>query len=166
MPRLRRIGPDEIELGRIGYCDLARDPHEVAAALEIHISTLYSWARKYRWPPRRIRRQSGIRPDFVLPDPAGIASAGVAGQLARLERLASQSIAALEGAAASGQATDPERVARALATHVRTQAQLNKLQSERHEEPADADEPPPRTLAELRDELREHFARIQDEEEG
>lgn len=82
----------------------------------------------------------------------------------RLERLLAHRIGALEAAASSRRPAAAEANARALAVNTRTLALLRRLPAEVDENGAADDEPPPRTLAELRDELRRHLERIAGEE--
>lgn len=161
MAQRRRLKPAEVESARLGYADGSRTVAEVATSLGVFDSTVYALAKRFGWPPRRTAPPgwagAGGSPGATLP------AGDLSGQLAKLERIAASAVSGLETALASGTATDPERAARALAIHVRTLAGLQKLVAGREGEPAH-DEPPPRTLSELRDELRGHLERLRLEE--
>ena len=159
MPQGRKLLPSQIEQIRLDYTDPERTVQEAAVAAGVATSTITALARQRGWPRRRNFGGAGGR---AAPHGAGQV---LAGQVATLERVASRSIFALERSLASGEAPDPERAARALSTHVRTLGSLHKLRHERVEELEPDDEPPPRSLAELRDELRRHLERISEEDE-
>lgn len=79
----------------------------------------------------------------------------------RIERFVASRIAAHESDLAAGREPDPEKTARALAHYARTLMLVRDYVSEldkdlRIDEPAQ----PPRSLSELRDELRRHLERI------
>ncbi|WP_246736121.1 hypothetical protein [Enterovirga aerilata] len=158
----RAFGPAMIEKIRLGYADLDTPLDETAAKLGVHRGTIVRLAQRCGWPKRReasaaLRRPPAKTDEADELDPSG--------QLARLNRISARTIAGLDAELSAGETKDPERTARALATHVRTLGSLKKLQAERSQEPEADDEPPPRTLAELRDELRRHLERICEEEE-
>jgi hypothetical protein len=125
---------------------------------------------------RRLPRTDG--PVRARPDPALLAGRGsapveeseagpvdLAALAARMARLIARTMGALERKVGAGQAGDPEKAARALALHARMLSELRKLESGKEEGPGgDDDEPPPRSLGELRDELRGHLERIREEE--
>jgi hypothetical protein len=159
MPQGRKLLPSQIEQIRLDYTDPERSVQEAADAAGLATSTVRSLAKQRGWPRRRTFGEAETR--AAPPRPGQV----LAGQVAILERVASRSIFALERELASGEAVDPERAARALATQVRTLGSLQKLHDEHVEEPQSDDEPPPRTLAELRDELRRHLERISEEDE-
>ncbi len=161
MSRGRKLLPSQIERIRLDYTDPERSVQQAADAAGVATSTVRALAKRYGWVRRRnFGDAAGGVP--ALPGPGQV----LAAQFATLERVASRSIFALESALASGEAADPERAARALATHVRTLGGLQKLQATGVEEPQTDDEPPPRSLGELRDELRRHLERISLEDEG
>jgi hypothetical protein len=157
MPQGRKLLPSQIEQIRLDYTDPERTVQEAADAAGVATSTVRALAKQRGWPRRRSFGAAQTR--TAPPGPGQV----LAGQVATLERVASRSIFALERTLASGEVADPERAARALATHVRTLGTLRKLRDEHLEEPPSDDEPPPRTLAELRDELRSHLGRIRSE---
>ena len=159
MPRGRKLLPSQIEQIRLDYTDPERSVQQVADAAGVATSTVRALAKRYGWVRRR---NFGVAAGGVSapPGPGQI----LATQVATLERVASRTIFALERAMASGEAADPERAARALATHVGTLGRLQKLQAASAEEHQSDDEPPPRSLGELRDELRRHLERVWVEE--
>lgn len=117
-------------------------------------------------PGRRVRRRVPI-------ELAAVADAGEGQLERRLARLLAERIAELEDRAAPGRSPDPDATARALALNVRTLATLRRTtaapldagaREAGQEHHAATDEPPPRSLAALRDELYGHLHRIRDEE--
>jgi hypothetical protein len=163
MPAGQPLNPATLRRMQLGYADLDTPVAVTAKRLGVAEATMYRTARQCRWKSRREARLEGRR----------AAAAGAVLEAARSEpsdplasiaRLTPQHVAAVDRALASGNAADLERHARALATHVRTLASMQKMQAARPEEPEPDDEPPPRSLAELRDELRRHLERVQAEE--
>jgi hypothetical protein len=159
MARGRKLLTSEIERIRLDYTDPERTVQETADAASVATSTVRALAKKHGWARRRIFGRGDV--DAGQPDGG---QSALDAQLASLERVASRSIFGLERSLARGEASDPERSARALATNVRTYAEIQKLKAARPKEPETHDGPPPRTLAELRDELRRHLERVQEEE--
>lgn len=132
-------------------------------------------ARKAKPPRRAARRQiAPSRPP--LPGKAAPERIADSSVTERLERLLLARIADLEDRPVPRRLSDPERLARALASHVRTLAALRRLEAanpagrEVRNAPRaggqESDEPdrPVRSLAELRDELGRHLERIRLEE--
>lgn len=102
--------------------------------------------------------------DEVGPDPALPGSDDLA---SRLRRLLAHRVALLERELVAAEGVDSEKNARALALNVRTLAVLDGLLARPDgDATTDDDEGPPRSLAELRDELRRHLERIADERDG
>lgn len=101
-----------------------------------------------------------------------MAAAGVAGAepdrraMGRaMERFIADRIAAFEADAAAGRDRDPERTARTVSHYARALSLVRGylVQIEK-DQPVDAAERPPRSLSELRDELRRHLDRLWDED--
>jgi hypothetical protein len=167
MPRREKVSDVDERRVLVAYFDEGLAGSAIAARVGLHPSTVYAILKRNGVSPDRkgggkaAQRRAGA----AAAPRSSAGPADLAGHLARLERLTSQSIAALEVALGEGRAADPERGARALATHVRTLASLAKLQAGLEGEPTRDDEPPARSLSELRDDLRRHLERIQDEED-
>jgi hypothetical protein len=160
MPSGRKLLASQVEQIRLDYTDPERSVQQTADAAGVATSTVRALARQRGWERRR---DFGIGSDQIAQPIRQGQGLGV--QLATLERATSRSVLALDRALAAGKAADPERAARALASHVRTLGSIQKLQAACAEEPERDDETPPRTLAELRDELRRHLERISEEDE-
>jgi hypothetical protein len=158
----RPFGPSMIEQIRLGYADLDTTLDETADRLGINRGTIVNLARKCGWPKRRAASAALRRPASPTPEPNEREGANQ-DPLALLDRISARAIASLDADLSAGRSPDPERAARAVSIHVRTQQSLKKLQDARAEEPQVDDEPPPRSLSELRDELRRHLERIRSE---
>ena len=165
MPAGQALNPATLARMQIGYADLNTTVAVTAKRLGVAPATLWRTARQLGWEPRTVRRRAGRLAVAASadppPDPAVLST-----QLATLPRLTGDALAVLQGMLMGSEAVDPERTLRALATYVRVLASLQKLQAMSAEEPEPDDEPPPRTLSELRDELRNHLERIRRERHG
>jgi hypothetical protein len=160
-PMPRAFGPTMLEKIRLGYADLDTTLEETAQRLGTTKRTMAYLAERCGWPSRRAAISALRRPPIPVEEKG---EQGTSGQLAQLRRISARTVAELEAELSTREAADPERTARALATHVRLIGHLQKLQAEKAEEPEPHDEPRPRTLAELRDELRRHLERIRVEQ--
>ena len=110
--------------------------------------------------------EPGPEPEHDDPgEPAGgTARPGSDDLAARLRRLLAHRVAMLERELVAAEGVDAEKNARALALNVRTLAVLDGLLARPDgDATTDDDEGPPRSLAELRDELRRHLERIASE---
>ena len=170
---------------RVAYYVEGRSIPEMETVAGVGKATLYRWFHEWGWPLRKpMRSRKGARtggPVFRLRGEGASAGPADAAELssaamglhaparretlkARLRRLVAHRIAILEHETMSGVAVDPEANARAIELNARTLATIEKLNGEAELCPQCSDEPPARSLAELRDELRRHLERIADEE--
>jgi hypothetical protein len=169
---------------RVAYYIEGRTIAEMETVAGVGKATLYRWFHEWGWPLRKpmrsrdkaakgapVLRIAGERagPPFL---PAGDAAAAAEWRpppgretlKARLRRLVAHRIAILEHETMSGAAVDPEANARAIELNARTLATIEKLDGEAELCPHCRDEPPARSLSELRDELRRRLERMADEE--
>jgi hypothetical protein len=169
---------------RVAYYIEGRSVAEMEKVAGVGKATLYRWFHEWGWPlrkPMRSRDKAAKGAPVLriagegagLPAPAGGETAAPAEWRppagretlkARLRRLVAHRIAILEHETMSGAAIDPEANARAIELNARTLATIEKLDGEAELCPRCHDEPPARSLSELRDELRRHLYRIADEE--
>ncbi|NNM72274.1 hypothetical protein [Enterovirga aerilata] len=172
---------------RIAYYVEERSIAEVEAIAGVGRATLYRWFHAWGWPLRKPMRsraagqngapvfrpagqEAGAGPIAAAPGepPAGAGWQPATGRVSlkvRLRRLVEHRIAVLEHETMSGAAIDPEANARAIELNARTLATIEKLDGEADLCPNCRDEPPARSLNELRDELRRHLERIAGEED-
>jgi hypothetical protein len=169
---------------RIAYYEEERTTEEVEKLAGVGRSTLYRWFHTWEWPLRKpMRSRGGGAKDAPVfrPLAQGLSKARPCqtehpravrceqprrpeSLKARLRRLVEHRIAVLEHETMSGLAVDPEANARAIELNARTLATIEKLNGEAEPCPVCRDQPPGRSLNELRDELRRHLERIADEE--
>ncbi len=169
---------------RVAYYEEERRIEEVEKLAGVGRSTLYRWFHAWEWPLRKPMRSraggSKVAPVFRpvpqgFPEAAALPNGAEAGGFSRparrpeslkvrLRRLVEHRIAVLEHETMSGLAIDPEANARAIELNARTLATIEKLNGEAEPCPICRDEPPARSLSELRDELRRHLERVQREE--
>jgi hypothetical protein len=169
---------------RIAYYEEERTIEDVEKLAGVGRSTLYRWFHTWEWPLRKPMRSRGggakdapvFRPlapglseAAVVPNgaPTGGAARGQRrpeSLKVRLRRLVEHRIAVLEHETMSGLAVDPEANARAIELNARTLATIEKLSGEAEPCPVCRDQPPARSLNELRDELRRHLERVQREQ--
>ncbi len=164
---------------RVAYYEEERTIDEVEKLAGVGRSTLYRWFHSWGWPLRKpMRSRAGGRKDAPVFRPIPQAPAEAAAQPSgaarparrpeslkvRLRRLVEHRIAVPEHETMSGLAIDPEANARAIELNARTLATIEKLNGEAEPCPICRDEPPARSLSELRDELRRHLERVQREE--
>jgi hypothetical protein len=158
---------------------------DIAAHLGVGRHTLRNRIREWRWPPRlqalaavrreAARRLEGLEPGLrsavplgLLETPPGDAEPPAPIDLARvaaaLGRSALQQLESLEAEVARGKAT-PERAARTLASLSRTLAAARAME-QKGGGPVDddADEPPARSLEDIRQELARYLDRLVAEE--
>ena len=158
---------------------------DIAAHLGVSADTLNNRMKTWNWPARlqalapmrraAARQLEGLEPGLrkvvplrALPPPSDAAPAPPLdlGRVAQaLGRNALQQLDGLEAAVASGEA-DPERAARTLASLSRTLAAARALE-QKGGAPGDddADEPPERSLEDIRQELARHLDRLVAEED-
>ena len=163
MPAGQPLNPATLARMQLGYADLDTPVAVTAERLGVSEASVYRIARELGWQSRREARLDGRRA-AAASAVRGHGRSDESDPLSSIARLTPQHVAAVDRALASGNAANLERHARALATHVRTLASMQKLQAGRAEEPEPDDEPPPRSLNELRDELRRHLERIRVEQ--
>jgi hypothetical protein len=171
---------------RVAYYIEGRSVAEMETVAGVGKATLYRWFHEWGWPLRKpmrsrdkaakgapVLRIAGERAGAGVPAPlAGEHAApaewrpppGRETLKARLRRLVAHRIAVLEHETMSGAAVDPEANARAIELNARTLATIEKLDGEAELCPRCYDEPPERSLSELRDELRRRLERMADEE--
>lgn len=167
-----------LEVGRL-YRETDTPNRELARMMNVGLSRFNAIRDQQGWPLREAARSSRYRASREAGDGEGApASAsepgesracpsekalGLTGAARRLRNIAVQRIALIESGAA-GRERDPERDARTLASLART---LQLAQALAGPDPApedafDGTEPPPRSLDELRDELRRHMLRLRE----
>jgi hypothetical protein len=159
--------PELMARGRWMYDHTRASLREIAAVMQMSVSTFQRRRIQWGWPERK--SVSGRRvpdPEELArlatppqpPVPAGQGDAlDPARQSLRLERLVARRIDGLEAEAALGQDRDPERTDRRLVQLDRLLAGLRKRRGALD----DNDETPPaRSVAELRDELLRHLERL------
>lgn len=169
---------------RFAYYDENKPIAEVEEVAGVGRATLYRWFHAWNWPLRKPMRSRPQARQDPPPFVAGAApSAGRAAVAAgrpalaeagwqpgrrespklRLKRLVEHRIAILEHEAMTGVAVDPEVNARAIELNARTLVTIERL-SDPEPCPRCSDGRPPRSIAELRDELHAHLHRIRREE--
>ena len=159
---------------RLAYYDEGRSIVEVEGVAGVGRSTLYRWFHAWGWPLRKPMRSrpAGRRdmPVFGHDTSPAFAAGGVALRGAarwslkqRLERLVEHRIAILEHEAMAGLPVDADANARALDLNARTLVTIERLGGEAEPCPTCSQEPPTRSLSELRDELYSHLRRVRAE---
>jgi hypothetical protein len=168
---------------RVAYYLEGRPIAEMEAVAGVGKATLYRWFHAWGWPLRKPMRSRGkgakgapvLELGAQAAGPAAASAAAPPGGegwrlpagretlKARLRRLVAHRIAMLEHESMSGAAIDPEANARAIELNARTLATIEKLNGEAELCPKCRDEPPPRSLNELRDELRRHLTRVMEQ---
>jgi hypothetical protein len=159
------------------YVDYASAPQrtveDIAASLEVSMSTFYRLKQRWGWPPRLAAlaenelSKAAQDPTDVLAGSAAVATSlrEAARSLARATRA---QINALMEEQRSGCIDDHDRTARTLASYAKTLTTARALleqEGARLDETEHQDENP-RSLHELRDELARHLERVIAEEEA
>jgi hypothetical protein len=173
--------PVRVELARLHYFDRRVTLKQAAQALNTDDRGLRRVAGKLGWHDRPVATMADARESLArraaqaASGPTPDATAPVLAQpmtdaarrrwAAAMESMVAGCLTALQRNRAAGSDGDPDRTAREIGHQTRTlqaiQAYRKALGPENVEE---SDEPPARSLDELRDELRRHLERIRTEE--
>jgi hypothetical protein len=179
--RIDLSDPVRVELARLHYFDRRVTLNQAAQALNTDDRGLRRAAGKLGWHERPVATMADARESLARraakaasrpqPDPTAPVDALPMTDAARrrwaaaMETMVAECMTALQRSRAASPDPDPDRTAREIGHHTRTlqaiQAYRKALGPDVHET---GDEPPARSLDELRDELRRHLERIRTEE--
>lgn len=187
MPKQKRAAPareERIAQARLLYDAGVAPVAEIAKLLGMSAGQFHAFRRANGWPMRAspIKRRDDEAPPGAIDQPqkdeaaaeqkAKRASAPSTSLIQRLEEAVEREFAEVESALSSRTGRNVETSARALASLVRTLAELKRMKREtldgagaREDDGRDDehDDPPPRQLAELRAELARRLERLRGE---
>lgn len=165
------LSAEEVERFGADYAAGVRHVKDLATELRISFKTAYALVRKLNLPLRRETARRERIADAI--GPAGLPSSGEAGgpdmqAVAKaLERRLVEHLLDLQMKAASATGVRAASLARAIADGSRALKSIRDWVGQLANEDGSADdESAPRSLEELRDELRRHLERIRSEERG